>query len=116
MIDLFTLEEAKQHVRVTASHSDNDIQFKILQATAILLNYIKVPLEATVDDSPTTLPWMHEDWMGGNPLTGEAPWDIKAAAILIFAELYAEREAGKSNPLSDSVKSLLHRYRTPAMA
>lgn len=116
MIELLTLQEAKDHVRVTASNADSDIQFKIVQASAILLNYLKVPMDATVDDSPPTLPWLHTDFLGGHTTEGVPPWDIKAAAALIFGELYWKREGGEANPLSDTVKALLTRYRDPAMA
>ncbi len=106
MIQLISLQEAKDQVHVTSAHADADIRFKILQASAILLNYIKVPLDATIDDSPLVLPWTET----------EVPWDIRAAALLIFAELWLNREGSLSNPLSPSVLALLHRYRDPAMA
>jgi hypothetical protein len=112
MIELISVEEARQHVRVATTAFDADIQFKILQATAILLNYLKVPSEASVDDSPLILPWT----------SVEPPWDIKAAALLIFGDLWQYREGSQISafrefdPLSPAARSLLHRYRDPAMA
>lgn len=102
MIDLITLDEAKQHLRVTSIHADGDIQSKIMQASAILFDYIKVD----IDTSPLSVPW------------GDAavPFNIKAACALIMAELYYNREAKEADVLSPTVKSLLHRKRTPALA
>lgn len=114
MIQILTLEEAKGQVRVTATQSDSDIQFKILQATAILLNYLKVPMNASVEDSPVTLPWVADDF--GSETDDEVPWDIKAACALIFGSLYANREGENADPLSPAVRSLLARWRDPAMA
>jgi hypothetical protein len=102
VIELITMEEARAHLRVTGTRADEDIQLKIIAAGAILLNYIKVDQ----DESPLSMPWGAED----------VPWDIKAATMLILGELFAERESGKADVLSQAVKSLLHRYRDPAMA
>lgn len=103
MIDLIDLEEAKDHLRVTGTRFDADIQNKILQASAIIFNYLKV----NVNDSPLSVPW-----------TGAIPWDIKAACCLVVGILNRYRDDGEAeaDPLSPAVRSLLHRYRTPAMA
>lgn len=102
MIAIISQQEAKQHLRVTSTHSDDDIELKILAASAILLNYIKID----VDASPLSVPWGEAD----------PPWDIKASCMLILGELYMNREAKDADVLSPAVRSLLHRYRDPALA
>lgn len=102
MIAIISLEEAKQHLRVTSTHADDDIELKILAASAILLNYIKIDFE----DSPLSVPWGVAD----------PPWDIKASTMLILGELNMNREAKDADVLSPAVKALLHRYRDPAIA
>lgn len=103
IIDLISLKDAKDHLRVTGINADGDIQSKILQASAIILNYLKVDIDA----SPQSLPW---------DIDAGVPWDIQAACALIVGELYWQREAGSNNVLSDTIKNLLRRWHTPAMA
>jgi len=102
MIAIISLLEAKQHLRKTSTHGDDDIELKILAASAILLNYIKIDIDA----SPLSVPWGEE----------EPPWDIKAATMLILGELNMNREAKDADVLSSAVRALLHRWRDPAIA
>lgn len=101
-IDLISLKDAKDHLRVTGVNADGDIQSKILQASAIIFNYLKVDPDA----SPYDLPWDGDD----------VPWDVQAACSLIVGELYWNREAGGNNVLSDTIKNLLRRYHDPTLA
>lgn len=102
MIPLVGLDEAKEHLHITGTRFDADIESKILQASAIVFNYLKI--DAT---SPLSFPWD-----GGEE---EIPFDIQAACFLIIGKLNQDRE-GNDEILSPGIKSLLHRWRDPAMA
>lgn len=102
MIDIIDLQEAKDHVRIVTSQFDSDISLKILQASAIMLNYLKIDL----DGSPLEFPWSGDD----------VPWDVKAATMLVFGDLWKNRESDVASPLSQAVKDLVRRWRDPAMA
>lgn len=102
MIDIIDLQEAKDHVRIVTSQFDSDISLKILAASAMVINYLKIDL----DGSPLEFPWSGDD----------VPWDVKAATMLVFGDLWMNRESDTSNALSPAVKSLLHRWRDPALA
>ncbi len=104
MINLVTLTQAKSQLRITSSDADYDIILKVQAGSAILMNYLKL-----------TEP--HEDWYNdSSPPALVVPGEIQQAALLIIAELYENREASTSNPLSIAVKSLVHRWRDPALA
>lgn len=102
MIELCSLNEVKHHLRITSDRQDGDIQLKIIQASAIILNYLKVD----VDESPLSVPWGSVD----------VPFDVHAVAMLITGELFLNREATTANVISPTVESLLRRWRSPAMA
>jgi hypothetical protein len=100
---LLDLEEAKRHLRVLDSDSDDDIDAKLLQASWIVLNYLGydgIPDDWLTDESPSTL---------------GVPYVVRAAVLLVLSELYANRESTNANPLSMAVKSLLRRYRAPVI-
>lgn len=106
MIILITFAEGKEHLRVDHNVDDADIQRKIDQATNIVLDYLKM---RTVPSS----------WTGGtafSPPGDGVPGTVKAATLLVLGELWENREASVAIVLSDAVKSLLHRWRDPAMA
>jgi hypothetical protein len=104
---LITLAQAKRHIRVDGSDDDTDIAEKIEEASHIVLDYLKV------DDS------MWQDSTGA-PL--DVPGTVQAAVKIVFGNLYAYREGGSESsfrviePLGDTVKNLLARYRDPAIA
>jgi hypothetical protein len=95
---LVTADEARRHLNLTESDMDADktadITAKAQAATDIVIDYIKRP-DHGWDDA--TVP----------PL-------LKIAVLLVLGALADDREGGA--PLSDAVKSLLHRYRDPALA
>lgn len=97
MSELITLESARDHLRMDHDLDDGDIQNKIMEASAIVLDYLKLE----------TIP---ASW---DPV---APEHIQAATKLVLGELYKQREAGSADVLSVAVKSLLHRSRIQAMA
>jgi hypothetical protein len=99
MAALVTLEEARRHLRLTPSNMEDadvaaDVAGKAEAATDIVIDYIKKPAHG----------WTHDT----------APWRAKAAILLVLGALFDDREGG--DPLSEAVKSLLHRLRDPALA
>lgn len=105
MINLITLQQAKTQVRVTDDAKNYDIEQKVAQASAIVMNYIK----------KTTVP---EEWVNNStsPITYEIPADIQMATLLVVGELYMNRESGAVNIFSDSLKDVLAQYWDPALA
>jgi hypothetical protein len=99
MAALVTTEEARTHLRLTEGDmGDADTAVTVTlyaeAATEIVIDYIKRPDHG----------WTDED----------APFLIKAAILLVTGALFDNREGG--DPLSDAVKSLVQRYRDPALA
>lgn len=89
---LVDLEEAKRHLRIDTTSSNDPIDVvieeKIAHASSIVMDYLKI------DDVPDPVPEF-----------------VKAAALLSLEALF---DGG--DPLSDVVVRLLHRYRDPAFA
>jgi len=92
MTSLVTIEAAKNALRVSGSDLDDDLQLRLDQATAIVIDYIKKP---------------DHDW---TPET--VPGPISAAILLVTRNLFDEVD----EPLSEPVKALVHRFRDPALA
>lgn len=115
MINLVTIKQAERHLHldideVTVGHVP-DLEDKIQQASFIVLDYIKqLPPEYTspVLESPTYTFWAND--------TTKIPYNVKAATLLVLAELWDNREASVNDCLSQAVKDLLHRWRDPALA
>lgn len=80
---------------------DHDIDTKIEEASAIYMTHAKL------ESVPA-------EWFEGSPLQIDAPAYVKAAVKLILSELYENREASNSRPLSESVKSIIKRDPTIA--
>lgn len=96
---LVDLETAKAHLRMDSDAEDADIQFKLEQASAIVVDYLKLP---------------EGKWQVGESSASVAPWPVQAAVMLVLGALFKDREGG--DPLSQAVKDLIHRYRDPALA
>jgi len=98
-VPLVTDTEARLHLRIDVDVEsppgpvDLLLEMKILQASDIVADYIKY-----LDH-----PWTETD----------APPLIKAAVLLVLSVLYDNPEL---DPLTVGVKSILHRYRDPALA
>lgn len=100
---LISLPEAAAHLRLDGTTDDVDLQAKVDEASAIILDYLKV---ASADSPPT---WDEDT----------APYHIKAATKLILAGLWDDREGdGDGDYLKDGgpVARLLARSRDPALA
>jgi hypothetical protein len=99
-VPLVTDAEARGHLRIDEDvpesppgQADLLLTSKILQASDIVADYIKQLDHAWDEDS--------------------APPSIKAAVLLVLNVIYDHPE---QDPLTTGVKSILHRYRDPALA
>ena len=90
---LVTLPEAKLRLRIIEADTsfDADVTMKMEQATDIVVDFIKRPDHAWTD--------------------ADAPSLIKAAVLEVVRHLFEGND-----PLPQSVKDLLWRYRDPALA
>lgn len=104
MIDLVTLQQAKDHQYLDGTYRDSDVQAKVTAASAIVMNHVKLAAPP-------------EHWRNGSsPETYDIPADIQAATLLVFGDLFEYREATNANPISPAVEALLSHYRDPSMA
>lgn len=97
---LVTLATAKVHLRITTSDDDTDIQLKLDQAEAVILEYLDTSVDAA--------------WV--SPAT--APGPVTAAILLWLGRLYEAR--GDSDDIDAvtwaAIERLLVRSRTAALA
>jgi hypothetical protein len=104
-MDLVTLDQAKAQIRVTSTDEDGDIEMKLADAEAIVLDYLK----DRADDT-----WTDET----------VPGPVRAAILRQFAALYQFRGdhpddqgvTADNDGLAAGVKGLLMRMRDPAVA
>lgn len=96
MTQLVDIYQAHKHLRIDDDDADEDLDIKIEQASEIVIDYLKTSNSGWED--PDTV-----------------PYPIQAATLLVLGVLWEERE-GAVDPLTDAVKSLLHRFRDPALA
>lgn len=106
---LVSMERALRHLRILVGEAPEDIEdveefadveFKLDQACDIVLDYLK--------DRDNVNDWDEET----------TPKTIQAAVLLVLSDLF-EHRAGASGDavfISAAVKSLLERYRDPALA
>lgn len=109
MPDLVTMDQAKNHLRITSVQFDADISDKLAAATAIIIDYLTrrdATWNATMDA------WTVDD----------VPKSIQAAVLVQLGELWRKRgdevqiEQQEPGALSPVVMALLQRYRDPALA
>lgn len=109
MPNVITLQEAKDHLRVTSVADDGDINDKLSAATQVVIDYL------TRRDTD----WNAEmaEWTSTT-----IPASVRAAILVQLGELYRNRgdeldgrPAGPTS-LSPTVTSLLMRYRDPGLA
>ena len=92
-----TLEALKDHVRAPSDLDDVDLQEKLLQASAIVADYI------LLKNTP-------ENWfISGVPVN--VPPVLRAATLLIAGNLYANREGLDGEVITPAVENLLRRWR-----
>ena len=97
---LVTLTTAKAHLRVTVSTDDTDIQLKLDQAEAVILDYLAE--------------WADVAWV--SPAT--APGAVSAAILLLLTRLYEHRgdDDAEDAVTWTAIERLLARTRNPALA
>lgn len=116
MADLITLEMAKQHLGIQHSADDADVQRKIAQAQAAVLDYIDQRLSDGATWSATIAAWDDE--------TSSREFLVVQAAVLKqFGGLYRDRgdDDGKAaqawvDGLAPNVARMLTRLRDPAIS
>ena len=94
MAALVTLEQARHRLRLSAAedYHEPDVEMKMEQASDIVIDYIKRP---------------DHEWTDA-----DTPPVIQAAILEVLMRLFE----GSDDPLSSGVKSILWRYRDPALA
>jgi hypothetical protein len=106
VVSLVSLDQAKDHLRVDHDDDDEDIFDKVEQASAIILDYLKL-------DTP---PISWGNLSGDSPPGTGVPKVVQSSVLLALGELHNKREASEVNVLSEAVKNLLRRSRDPALA
>ena len=131
MIELITIQEARDHLRIDNYDSDggpddNDLQLKIYAATGAVLNYLKSTrnlYEVERDEDGNVL----VDSDGEEVLDGDSDGnrtvkpEVKAAVMLMLGYLCKDRDgdpdkAYQPGYLPAPVMSLLYPLRDPALA
>lgn len=109
-MNLVTLRQVKRHVSQDTDADDKMLEEKRFQASAIILDYLKI------DTGDTAFDWLDAF---GEP-TSKIPAVVIAATLLVVGALYENRDgtAGAAGPqaLSQTVVDLLARSRTLALA
>ena len=113
---LVTLEQVKDHLKVTHHFEDRDLELKLRQATAIILDYLnRTDLGSPLPDDPTDL--------DPTDMTTVERAIVSAAIIKLVANFDRWRgdEAQDENPatemfLTPDIRGILSRLRDPAMA
>lgn len=107
---MISLTDARRHLRIDGEQDDEEIAQKMIIADALVLAYCghlkgdPYPLGLTAELSAADdRRFRHID-------------ALDACRLLAIAELWANREAGTSNPLSPSVKNILNLFREPSYA
>lgn len=100
---LITLDDLKSELRITHSLEDGRLDKIALRATAIVLDYIEA--EAMVTSSPA-------EW---NEST--VPHHVAAAVLHVACNLYRHpgEEGAEDGPITQRVKNILERERTPVV-
>jgi hypothetical protein len=115
MVALVTEIEAVRQLRLNpaaiSSEELADVMFKADQASAIVVDYLKLPFE----DGPQVNPLIFPPPVGPTWTAETTPTLVKAAILIILTSLYDGRTA--DDPLlSDQITSILWRMRDPSLA
>lgn len=109
---LVTLDQAKKHLKrpLGPSQEDDDLEMKVLQAQALVLEYLS-------DSTDATWTATMDAWTDDN-----LPLQVQAAILLQLGDLYRYRGDGpddtgsQNGDLATGVKRCLYRLRTPVVA
>ncbi len=113
---IVTLQQAKNHLKITHEHENNDIQLKLEQATAIVLMYLKrTDLGSPLDEDSSELT--------ATDLTSLELSVVQAAILKVLANFDRFRgdESDGENPsdekfLTADIRGVLSMLRDPALA
>jgi hypothetical protein len=115
MVALVTQAEALQQLRVSAAglsaEALADLMFKADQASAIVVDYLKLPF----DDGPRVDPRIYPPVLAAPWTDANTPTLVKAAILIVLTALYDGRSPA-DELLSPAITAILHRYRDPALA
>lgn len=108
-VEIVSLAQAKQHIRVTWTDEDRDLEMKLAQAHGLVLDYVE---RAAISEEMLT--WDEDT----------APKAVQAAILRQFGDLCRFRgddddsseQDVDGNDLSPRVKQLLKMYRQPVIA
>lgn len=102
---LVTLCVAREHLRPPGTVDDVRIMRLIDEASAIVLDYLKLPIDAYHTST-------------GELIEADVPGAVRAATLLVMGALYdnADGQSPDKQPLSDAVKALLHSRRVPTLS
>jgi hypothetical protein len=89
---LVSVAVVKDRLRIDEPESEGDLQRMAEEASAIVLDYLKKPSDAWTEAT--------------------VPSVVRSAILLVVRALYD----GEDEPLSTTVKALVHRLRDPALA
>jgi hypothetical protein len=117
--DTARLARVKGHLSIVHSLDDTKISEIIVHASDIVQDYLK----------KTDLQ-LEEEWSNTSPISSPPdltiPGRVEAATLMVCAAIYENREGWEGggsvssfsmpDPLSKTIKALLHRTRDPAMA
>jgi hypothetical protein len=95
---LENLDTAKQQLRRDDDSDDDRIVFIIRAASDIVLDFLKISLDS---------------YSGTDGNHSDIPLIVQQATLLVIENLY---DRPTEDPLTDAVRSILHRSRTPAIA
>lgn len=101
MTDLVTLEEAKFHLRIDDTNSDDDLADKITQASDIVVDYVGT----LAADGSTPADWTQDT----------VPARARLGVLLVLGNLFTSRE-GFDDPLGVGPMSVLGRLRSPVLS
>ncbi len=110
MADAITLQEAKDHLRITSLAEDGDVYDKLQAATQVVIDYLTRRAGDAWNDEMAA--WTAETM----------PKSVRAAILVQLGDLYKNRgdelDSRTAGPtgLSPTVMALLMRYRDPGLA
>lgn len=127
MIELVTLEEAKQHIYATVHDADDSlIELYLRAASSSVLNYLKTKrglYEPEYDENGDLVVDSHGDLVPVVDSSGQKliRFDVKAATLIMLGILYRDRDGvdmqkWQMGYLPAPVTALLYPLRDPALA
>lgn len=107
---LITVEQAVAHLRPAGDYNPDDLQLKMVQAEALVLDYLKID-----EDALEELAWDTDT----DPAEDRGFAIAKAAILEVLTNLYfdrGDRDDPTDGPLTERVKRALSMRRDPSIA